>query len=358
MKFARITALLVVALSLAACGGGVASQVVPGKKIAFLLPESTSPRYENQDRPLFQAKLESVCGDCTVMYRNANGDAAAQRQQADYVLGAGANVLVLDPVDASSASAIVSAATRRHVPVIAYDRLVISATSLRYYVGFDDAAIGTLQGDSLLAALKAAQPSVVMLNGDAADRDAAALKQAVHKVIDGKVVVAKEFDTPASSSDGAQLEMTQALAALTALNGTVDGVYAANDEMASGAVAAIKAAKLKTMPPVTGGDTELAAVQRIVAGDQYMTVYRPVRQEAEAAAVIAYDLAYGVAISASMTGGNTMDNGAALVPAVLIQPVAVTRRTVISTVVADGFWTRAEICTPEFVQACQAAGLS
>jgi D-xylose transport system substrate-binding protein len=355
MKFVRITTLLVVALSLAACGGGSSGQIVPGKKIAFLLPESTSPRYESQDRPLFQAKLESVCGDCTVMYRNANGDAAAQRQQANYVLGAGANVLVLDPVDASSSSAIVSAAAQRHVPVIAYDRLVMAATSLRYYVGFDDAAIGALQGDALLAALKTSQPSIVMLNGDVADRDAAALKQAVHKAIDGKVVVAKEFDTPASSSDGAQLEMTQAL---TALGGAVDGVYAANDEMASGAVAAIKAAKLKTMPPVTGGDTELAAVQRIVAGDQYMTVYRPVRQEAEAAAVIAYDLAYGVPVSSSMTGGSTMDNGATVVSAVLIQPVSVTRRTVISTVVADGYWTRADICTQEYAEACRAAGLS
>lgn len=355
MRVARITAVLVMAFTLAACGGGVQSQVVPGKKIAFLLPDSTSPRYENQDRPLFQARLQSVCGDCTVMYRNANGDAAAQRQQADYVLGVGANVLVLDPVDAPSATAIVSAAARRHVPVVAYDRLVMNTTSVRYYVGFDDAAIGKLQGDALLAALKTAQPAVVMLNGDAADRDAGALKEAVHKAIDGKVVVAREFDTPASSSDGAQLEMGQAL---TALKGAVDGVYAANDEMASGAVAALKAAKLKTMPPVTGGDTELSAVQRIVAGDQYMTVYRPVRQEAEAAATIAYDLAYGVAVSASLTAGNTLNNGAAEVPAVLVQPQAVTRRTVISTVIADGFWTRAQICTPDYAEACRAAGLS
>lgn len=355
MKLTRITAVLVVALSLAACGGGVQSQIVPGKKVALLLPESTSPRYESQDRPLFQARLQSVCADCTVMYRNANGDAAAQRQQADYVLGAGASVLVLDPVDAQSASAIVAAAARRHVPVVAYDRLVMNTLSIRYYVGFDDAAIGTLQGDALLAALKTAQPSVVMLNGDAADRDAAVLKKAVHQAIDGKVVVAREFDTPASSSDGAQLEMGQAL---TALNGAVDGVYAANDEMASGAVAAIKAAKLKTMPPVTGGDTELAAVQRIVAGDQYMTVYRPVRQEAEAAATIAYDLAYEVAVSSSLTAGNTLNNGATDVPAVLIQPQAVTRRTVVSTVIADGFWTRAQICTPDYAEACRAAGLS
>lgn len=355
MKLARFTAVLVLAASLAACGTSVTSQIVPGKKVAFLLPDATASRYESQDRPLFEAKLQSLCADCTVLYRNANGDAAAQRKQAEYVLGTGANVLVLDPVDQSAALAIAASAAGRHVPVIAYDRLVTDSAAVKYYVGFDNAAIGALQGSSLLTAMKTAQPSVVMLNGDPADREASVLKNAVHNTIDGKVTIAKEFDTPASSSDGAQLEMTQAL---TAMNNKVDGVYAANDEMASGAVAALKQAKLKTMPPVTGGDTELSAVQRIITGEQYMTVYRPVRQQAEAAAQIAYDLVFGVPVAPSLTGGHTVNNGTLDVPAVLIQPVAVTRRTLLSTVVADGFWTRADICTADYAQACQAAGLS
>lgn len=355
MRLARITATLVLGMSLAACGAGVTSQVVPGKKIAFLLPDSRTARYENQDRPLFQSKLETVCPDCAVLYRNANGDGGAQRQQAEYVLGAGANVLVLDPVDASSALAIASSAARRHVPVVAYDAMVSDAAAVKYYVGFDDGAIGALQGAALLSAMKTAKPSVVLLNGDPADTGAALLKDAVHKAIDGKVTVAKEFDTPASSSDGAQLEMTQALASL---QNQVDGVYAANDEMASGAGAALKQAKLKSMPPVTGGDTELSAVQRIVSGDQYMTVYRPVRQEAQAAAEVAYNLAFGIKVPPSLTSGHTLNNGTADVPAVLIQPVAVTRRTLLSTVVADGFWTRQDICTADYAAACKAAGLS
>ncbi|HET7419297.1 MAG TPA: substrate-binding domain-containing protein [Candidatus Dormibacteraeota bacterium] len=355
MKLGRIAALFILAVSVAACGGGPTSQVVPGKKVALLLPESAPARYESQDLPLFRTKLQALCADCTVLYQNAGGDAATQRSQADAVIAAGANVLVLDPVDPSAGFAIASTAASHHVPVVAYDRLVMNVSSVRYYVGFDDAAIGTLQGTALLAALKGSHPAVVMLNGDPADRDATALKKAVHTVIDGKVVVAREFDTPASSSDAAQAEMTQAL---TGLSGKVDGVYAANDEMASGALAAIKAAKLTTTPPITGGDSELGAVQRIVAGDQYMTVYRPVRQEAEAAAQLAYDLAYGVGVAPAVTGGNTMDNGAVQVPAVLVQPVAVTRRTVLSTVIADGFWTRAQICTADYAAACRAAGLS
>src|SRR3989442_2446407 len=101
--------------------------------------------------------------------------------------------------------------------------------------------------------------------------------------------------------------MTQALAAL---NNKVDGVYAANDEVASGVVIAMKAAKLKTLPPVTGGNAELSAVQRILAGEQDMTVYRPARQEAEAAATLADDMAFRVPRPSERTAGKTAEKGA------------------------------------------------
>src|SRR5207237_15472 len=215
-----------------ACGGSTGGGVTPGKKIAFLMPDA-APRYESQDLPLFQAKVRSMCSDCELVYRNAGGDAAVQRQQAEAALASGANVLVLDAVDTSAASVMVTAAAKRHVPVIAYDRLILNTTELAYYVSFDDATVGALQGSALLSAMKAA--------------------------------------------------------------------------------------KLKTLPPVTGGNAELSAVQRILTGDQYMTVYRPARQEAEAAATLAYDLAFGVRVPGELTAGKTADNGARGVPAVLVQ---------------------------------------
>lgn len=355
MNIARITAAVVVGVCLAGCGSAPASQVALHKKVALLAPDAT-PRFESQDRPLFETKLQSLCADCELIYRNAGGDPVTQAQQAQAVLAAGANVLVLDPVDPNGASAIVAAATRRHVPVIAYDRLVLNASGVAYYVGFDNAAVGVLQAGALLRAMKATgMPSVVMIHGDPASPDAAVLKKSVHSTLDGKVTVAKEYDTPSSSADNAAQEMTQALAAL---QNKVDGVYAANDDVAAGAVAAMKTAGLKVLPPVTGGDAELPAVQRIIAGEQYMTIYRPVRQEADAGAVIAYDLAFGVAVPAAMTAGATVNNSTRDVPAALVEPLAVTRRELVSTVVADGFWTRAQICTTEFARACRAAGLS
>jgi D-xylose transport system substrate-binding protein len=148
--------------------------------------------------------------------------------------------------------------------------------------------------------------------------------------------------------------MTQAL---TALNNQLDGVYAANDGTAGGAIAAMKSAGIKPLPPVTGQDAELAAVQRIVLGEQYMTVYKAIKPQAEAAATIAFHLASGKPVPAEITGGKTVNNGKKDVPSVLLVPVAVTKENLKDTVIADGFWTKEQICTQQYAEACKAAGL-
>jgi D-xylose transport system substrate-binding protein len=297
-----------------------------------------------------------MCSDCTVDERNAHGDAAAQLAQAGAALAAGANVLVLDPVDATAASAIAARAKARHVPVISYDRLVLNAPSIAYFVSFDDSAVGPLQANGLLSALNGkTNPTVVMINGDPGDSFARLLKLGAQSILNGKVTIAKAYDTPQAGPDTAQTEMTDAL---TALHNKVDAVYAADDATAAGAIAALVGAGLKKpLPPVTGAGADLAAVQRVLAGDQYMTVYKSIRAEAESAAQLAYDLAYGVTVPATMTNGQTVDNGSTSVPALLVSPVAVTRQTIISTVIADGFLTKADLCTDQFAPACTAAGI-
>jgi len=358
MKMARfVSALFVVALCVTACGGGAASGVTLGKKIAFLLPDSQATRYETRDVPIFEAKIKGMCSDCTVDYRNARDDASAQLTQAEAALSGGANVLVLDPVDATAASAIVARAKARQVPVISYDRLVLNAPAVAYFVSFDDSAVGPLQANGLLGALKdKTNPTVVMINGDPGDNLARLLKVGAQNIFSGKVTIAKAYDTPQAGPDTAQTEMADAL---TALHNKVDAVYAADDAAAAGAIAALVGAGVKKpLPPVTGAGADLAAVQRILAGDQYMTVYKGIRAEAESAAQLAYDLAYGVAVPSTMTNGKTVDNGRASVPALLVSPVAVTRQTIISTVIADGFLSRADLCTDQFAKACAAVGIS
>ena len=341
-------------VALAACGGSTGSGgTASAKKIALLLPETKTARYESKDRPLFEAKVKALC-NATIIYSNANQDAAAQQTQADAALTNGANVLVLDPVDGAAAAAIATKAKTSKVPVVSYDRLILGA-AVDYYISFDNAAVGALQGNALLAALNGkANASVVQINGDPTDNNATLFKQGAHSVLDGKVQIKKEYDTPKWSPDNAQQEMTQAL---TALSNKVDGVLAANDGTAGGAIAAMKAAGVSPLPPITGQDAELAAIQRIVLGTQTMTVYKAIVPEAEKAAELACDLATGTAVPSSMTSGKTTDNKAGSVPSILLTPVAVTKANLKDTVIADKFWTAADICTADVAAACKAAGI-
>ena len=336
------------------------SAMGPAGKIAFLLPETKTARYETQDLPNFKAELTAKGYDVsTLIYSNANQDASAQQQQAEAALTNGAKVLVLDPVDSAAAAAIADAAAQQNVPVISYDRLITGSKNVNYYISFDNVKVGVLQATALMTALSSAtNPTIVMINGSPTDNNAKLFKQGAHSVFDplvsaGKLTIAKEYDTPDWSPDQAQTEMTQAL---TALSNKVDGVYAANDGTAGGAFAAMKAAGLTTFPPMTGQDAQVDGIQRILTGEQYMTVYKAIKPEAVAAADLAYDLATGTAVPSSMVTGTT-NNGSVDVPSILLTPVAVTKDNVETTVIADGFWKVSDICTSDFASACTAAGV-
>jgi D-xylose transport system substrate-binding protein len=354
----------VMALALAACGdddddggGGGSSGGGGGESgsIALLLPESKTARYESQDRPNFERKAKELCADCKIIYSNADQDAAKQQQQAEAAITNGAKVLVLDPVDAASAGAIVQNAKSRQIPVVSYDRLITDA-DIDYYISFDNEQVGKLQGESLVNKLKedGAKGSIIMINGAPTDNNAKLFKEGAHSVIDGSgFKVAKEYDTPDWSPDKAQQEMEQAITAV-GKDGFV-GVYAANDGTGGGAIAAMKGNGIdpKTRP-TTGQDAELAAIQRILIGEQYMTVYKAIKAEAEAAAELAVALATGK----EATGADDqIDNGMKQVPSILLTPVAVTKDNIQDTIIKDEFWSVDEICTGKYAAGCKEAGI-
>jgi len=360
-------ALLVIggAIALTSCGGdegtgaGSPSPTAGGEalKIALLLPESKTARYETQDRPLFEAKVEELCPECEILYSNANQDATQQQSQAEAALTNGANVLVLDPVDFASAGPMVQAAKDAGVPVISYDRLITDA-DIDYYISFDNEKVGALQGQALLDALEANGDSggtIVMINGAPTDNNAKLFKAGAHSVLDGKVEIGAEYDTPDWSPDKAQTEMDQAITKLGE-DGFV-GVYAANDGTAGGAIAAMKGAGIDpSTRPTTGQDAELAAIQRILINEQYMTIYKAIKPEAEQAAMLAVALARGEEIPAELTI-TQVDNGMKQVDSIILDPVPVMRDNVKDTVVADGFWTAADICTGAYAEACTELGI-
>jgi D-xylose transport system substrate-binding protein len=352
------------ALALGACGGddddgnggGGAEKKSEGEggKIALLLPESKTARYESQDRPNFERKVKELCPSCEIVYSNADQDAAKQQQQAEAAVTQGVKAMVLDPVDSASAASMVTRAKQANIPVVSYDRLILKA-DVDYYVSFDNERVGQLQGQSLSDKL-GGKGTIVMINGAPTDNNAKLFKQGAHSVLDESgVKIAKEYDTPDWSPDKAQQEMEQAITSVG--KSSISGVYAANDGTAGGAIAAMKSAGLKPAQiPVTGQDAELAAIQRILAGEQYMTVYKAIKPEAEAAAELAVALAQGKQPRAGLVN-NKVDNEQKQVDSVLLTPVAVTKDKVNDTIIKDGFWKATEICTSEYANACSEAGI-
>lgn len=349
-------ALLVLGLLVAGCGGGGGGG---GTKIALLLPENETPRYESDDKPDFEKAVEEECEDCEVIYLNAGGDASKQQSQAESALTQGAEVLVVDPMDSKSAAAIAEKAKAQNVPVVSYDRLIENA-EIDAYVSFDNEKVGELQAETLSKNLKEdGSPTgpIIMINGDPADPNAALFKKGAHNGFEAaKVIVAKEYDTPGWSAENAQREAQQAITALG--NNGFAGIYAANDDTGGGAIAAMKGAGINPEEkPVTGQDATVAGLQRILAGQQYMTVYKEIEPEAKISAEIAIALAEGKeAPKDKLT--EKVNNGKIDVPSALLEPQAVTKDNVKSTVVADGFVTAQELCTSAFQTACKEAGIS
>lgn len=346
----RATALVltatVIAGALTACTPG--GETGGSGQIALLLPDAKTARYETFDRPIFEARVAEL-GDYDVLYSNADGDATKQQQQAESALAAGADVLVLDAFDTQAAVSIVLSANAQGVPVISYDRL-IAGGELAYYISFDNELVGDLQATAFVAALEeegAGAGGVLLVHGSPTDSNAAQFKDGALRVIEASDLrVLAEYDTPGWSPEKAQEWVAGQIAQYS---DDIVGVYAANDGVAGGAISALKAANVSPFPVVTGQDAELAAIQRLITGDQRMTVYKAIRPQAERAAEVAVALINGEEIEAPLEIQGT--------PATLLEPVAVTVDNIMDTVVADGFWTVEDICTPALASACDAAGI-
>ena len=272
----------------------------------------------------------------------------------------GVDVLVLDAVDAEAAAGSVNQAKSQGVPVVAYDRLAEGGVDV--YVSFDNHRVGQVQGESLLEAIEqegtTGEGQIVMLNGSPTDPNAADFKAGAHEILDEQVEIGQEYDTPDWSPEEATTQMEAAITALGA--DEIVGVLAANDGMASGAVAALRSAGvgLEDLPPITGQDAELAGVQRIIAGEQYMTVYKAIKPEAELAAEMVVALATGEDLDTSDHEVTEMEDAAGeSVDAVLLEPTAVTLDNIGDTVLSDGYHTIEDLCTEDYVDTefCQEA---
>ncbi len=344
-KFSLATASLAATMLL---GGAAAAQ--EAATVAFLMPDQASTRYEQHDFPGFKAALAELCPDCTVIYQNANADVSLQQQQFNSVVAQGAKIVVLDPVDSAAAAGLVQMAKSQDVKVIAYDRPIPDMPA-DYYVSFDNKGIGQAIAQSLVDHMKAqgvaAGAGVLQINGSPTDAAAGLIRDGIDVALDGsEYKTLAEYDTPDWAPPKAQ---EFAAGQINRFGADIKGIVAANDGTAGGAIAALKAAGVDPLPPVTGNDATIAALQLIIAGDQYNTISKPSEIVARAAAEVAVTFLKGETPEAKTTLYDT--------PSELFVPAVVTRENIKAEIFDKGIQTPEEICTADYADACRELGI-
>jgi D-xylose transport system substrate-binding protein len=262
-----------------------------------ILPDTTSStRYELYDAPLLTEALTSA--GLTPDVQNAQGDINKFTSLAQNMIGAGSKVLVIDSIDAASGAGVERQAEEAGVEVIAYDRVNLGGTA-PYYVSFDNEDVGRLQAQTLVDCLDASgaeNPNIIMMNGGTdVDNNAVLFMKGAHSVLDpladeGKLTITQEATVKGWDVANAAPAFQQAF---TAAGGAVDGVLAANDDIANAVIGVLQTNGLDGQVVVTGQDAGVQGLQNIITGTQSMTVFKDVQLEANAAAQLVIAVAAG-----------------------------------------------------------------
>lgn len=305
-------------------GAGDDGKIVIGMSMDTLKEE----RWQ-KDRDIFTEKVQELGGEVKVLA--ANGDDATQLSQAEQLISQGVDVLVVIAHNAEATAPIVDKAHKEGIKVIAYDRMINNA-EVDYYISFDNVRVGELQAQAVTAA--AQKGNIVYIGGADTDNNAHMFKKGAMNVLKpleekGDIKIVYDQFSKDWKPEEALKNMENAL---TANKNDVQGVVAANDATAGGAIQALTAQGMAGKIPVSGQDADLAAVQRIAEGTQLMTVYKPIKSIATKAAEMAVSAAKGENIGTD----KTVNNGKIDVPSVLLDPIPVDKSS-LNTVIEDGF---------------------
>ncbi len=346
--------------SSAAAGGAASSTPArPVGKVGVILPDSaSSARWEGADRPLLKQAFDAAGIQSDI--QNAGGDVSKFQSIADGMISEGVKALLIVNLDSDSGAAVIKKANDAGIPVIDYDRLTLGGNAT-YYVSFDNVKVGTAIGEGLVKGMKANGKSsgpVVLLNGSPTDNNATLFKQGYEKVIKdaGYSIAAdqsvKDWDNQVALTDFEQI--------YTKTKGNFVGVAAANDGLGGSVVAVLQKNGVAGKIPVTGQDATDEGLQRVLLGTQYVTVYKAIKKEADAASALAIKIVQGdkAGADALATGKVTDTKLSKDVPSVLLDPQPIYKDSV-KDVIADGFTTKEKVCTtPALQKACAANGIS
>jgi D-xylose transport system substrate-binding protein len=358
-------------LALSACGGGTdsatttasgaagASSAAPSGKVGVILPDTaSSARWETADRPLLKKAFDDAGIESDI--QNAGGDVTKFQTIADGMISAGVKAMLIVNLDNESGAAVIKKAQAAGIPVIDYDRLTLGGGA-QYYVSFDNVKVGEAIGEGLVKGLKEGgndTGGVVLLNGSPTDNNATLFKQGYEKVIKdaGYSVVADQavpnWDNQEAGRIFEQIYNQQ--------RGKFIGVASANDGLGGAVVSVLQRNNLAGKIPVTGQDATDEGLQRVLLGTQYVTVYKAIKKEADAAAQLAISIIKGDKAGADSQASGTVQDTTTKkdVPSVLLEPQAIYEDTV-KDVIADGFTTKEKVCTTAALQkACADNGIS
>lgn len=358
------------ALAVSACGANTSSNTGGstesnsgsgnGAKVGVILPETaSSARWEGFDKPLLKAALEKE--GLVPDIQNAQGDVQKFSTLADGMINAGVKVLIIATPNSEVGASVAKKAQAQGIQVIDYDRLNTGGSS-SYYVSFDNVKVGELQGQGFADAMKEKPQgaNVIEIEGAPTDNNATLFTQGQKKVLQPlydsgklKLVQSQPIDNWDNQKGGQVFEQI-----LTSNAGKVDGVVAANDGLAGAVITVLKKVGLNGKVPVTGQDATPDGLQAVLRGDQYMTVFKPIKDEAEAAAKLAAALAKGdtAAADALATGKTKDDKGNRDVKSVLLTAQLITKDKV-KSVVDAGFVKAADICVADTQAACTELGI-
>lgn len=332
-----------------------------GVPVGVILPETaTSARWEGFDKPMLEAALKAKGMNPHI--ENAQGDVQKFATLADSMINDGVKVLIIASINSELGGTVAQKANAQGIPTIDYDRLNLGGSS-EYYVSFDNVKVGELQGQGLSDALKD-KPNgqqIIEIEGAPTDNNATLFHQGQENVLkplydSGKfhLVQSQPIDDWDNQKGGTTFEQI-----LTGNGTKVDGVVAANDGLAGAIITVLKKYQLNGKVPVTGQDATADGLKAILAGDQYMTVFKPIKEEAEATAELAAALAKGDKAAADKVATDKVDDatGKRQVKSVLRTPYLITKNEV-KRVIDEGYVKADEVCTGDLKAVCTQLGIS
>ncbi|TKI05107.1 D-xylose ABC transporter substrate-binding protein [Martelella alba] len=304
-------------------------------KIGMAVDDLRLERWQ-KDRDIFVDKAKSLGAE--VFVQSSNGNEQTQMSQIENMIDRGVNVLVIIPYNGNVLSNVIAEAKQAGIKVLAYDRMINNA-NVDFYISFDNEKVGELQAQSIVK--RVPEGRYFLMGGSPVDSNAKLFRAGQMKVLQplidsGKIKIVGDQWVDGWLPENALKIMENAL---TANNNKIDAVVASNDATAGGAIQALAAQGLAGKVAISGQDADLAGIKRIMQGTQTMTVYKPIKQEATDAALIAVELAKGEKPKSNAT----LNNGLRDVPSYLLTPISVDKSNIDSTVIADGFHKKSEL---------------